>query len=60
MQGSIPFGVHLIERFRVVQSPRTGKISVVTPDFDRVGIELKRIRPKKYVFKGAIIRPNSR
>jgi hypothetical protein len=37
-----------------------GKILGVTPDFDRVRIKLKRIRPKKYVFKGVIIGPNPR
>jgi hypothetical protein len=40
--------------------PAPGKISAMTPDFDRVRIKLKRIRPKKYVFKGAIIGPNPR
>ena len=56
----IQFACTLIERFRVVQSPAPAKISVMTPDFDRVRIKLKRIRPKKYVFKGAIIGPNPR
>ena len=36
------------------------KISGMTPDLDRARIKLKRIRPKKCVFKGAIIGPNPR
>jgi hypothetical protein len=40
--------------------PAPDKISVVTLDFDRARIKLKRIRPKKYAFKGAIIGPNPR
>jgi hypothetical protein len=51
-------GLH--PRFGLFSLPAPGKISVVTPDFDRVRIKLKRIRPKKYAFKGAIIGPNPR
>jgi hypothetical protein len=35
-------------------------VSSLDPDLDRIRIELKRIRPKKCVFKGAIIGPNPR
>ena len=37
-----------------------GKISGMTPDFGPARTKLKRIRPKKYAFKGAIIGPNPR
>jgi len=53
-------GPNLIQQFRLFSLPASGKISGMTPDLDRAGIKLKRIRPKKCVFKGAIIGPDPR
>jgi hypothetical protein len=39
-------GPNLIEQFRLFSLPAPGKISGMTPDLDRAGIKLKRIRPK--------------
>jgi hypothetical protein len=50
----------LIDQFRVVQPAAPGKISIMISDFDPARIKLKRIRTKKYAFKGAIIGPNPR
>ncbi len=47
----IQFPCPLIEPFRVVESPRTGKILGVTRDFDRIRIQLNRIRPTDIFFK---------
>ena len=47
-------------RFGLFCLPPPGKMPAVTPDLDRARIKLKRIRPKKCVFKGVIIGPNPR
>jgi hypothetical protein len=52
-------GPNLIEQFRIVPPHRTGKMPAMT-DLDGATIKLKRIRPKKCVFKGSIIGPNPR
>ena len=52
-------GPNLIEPFWIVPPHRTDKMWIMT-DRDGATIKLKRIRPKKCVFKGAIIGPNPR
>ena len=52
-------GPNLTSRFGLFRLAAPGKMPAIT-DLDGATIKLKRIRPKKCVFKGAIIEPNPR